>query len=88
MKGGASELPATTQSYRCRSTNLAGHPVLLRATFETSSTHLDTMRDLKQVNSLLATIAYPVLEQQGLLGRSRLRTASHLAGQSLKPLVS
>ena len=40
---------------------------------ETSSIHLDTIRDLKQVNSLLAAIAYPVLEQQGLLSYSRLK---------------
>lgn len=40
---------------------------------ETSSIHLDTIRDLKQVNSLLAAIAYPVLEERGLLSQSRLR---------------
>jgi phosphate:Na+ symporter len=40
---------------------------------ETSSLHLDTIRDLKQINSLLASIAYPVLEEQGLLRGSRLR---------------
>jgi len=40
---------------------------------ETSSIHLDTIRDLKQINSLLASIAYPVLEEQGLLRGSRLQ---------------
>ena len=40
---------------------------------ETSSIHLDTIRDLKQINSLLASMAYPVLEEQGLLTGSRLR---------------
>jgi phosphate:Na+ symporter len=40
---------------------------------ETSSIHLDTIRDLKQINSLLASIAYPVLEEQGLLRGSRLK---------------
>lgn len=40
---------------------------------ETSSIHLDTIRDLKQINSLLASMAYPVLEEQGLLGSSRLK---------------
>jgi phosphate:Na+ symporter len=40
---------------------------------ETSSIHLDTIRDLKQINSLLASIAYPVLEEQGLLSGSRLK---------------
>lgn len=39
---------------------------------ETSSIHLDTIRDLKQINSLLASIAYPVLEERGLLRTSRL----------------
>lgn len=42
---------------------------------ETSSLHLDTIRDLKQINSLLASIAYPVLEEHGLLGHTRLRAA-------------
>ena len=40
---------------------------------ETSSIHLDTIRDLKQINSLLASIAYPVLEEHGLLSGSRLK---------------
>ena len=40
---------------------------------ETSSIHLDTIRDLKQINSLLASIAYPVLEERGLLQGSRLK---------------
>jgi phosphate:Na+ symporter len=40
---------------------------------ETSSIHLDTIRDLKQINSLLASMAYPVLEEQGLLSGTRLR---------------
>ncbi|TPI08685.1 Na/Pi cotransporter family protein [Mesorhizobium sp. B4-1-3] len=42
---------------------------------ETSSIHLDTIRDLKQINSLLASIAYPVLEERGLLGASRLKAS-------------
>lgn len=41
---------------------------------ETSAIHLDTIRDLKQINSLLASMAYPVLEEQGLLGGTRLKT--------------
>jgi phosphate:Na+ symporter len=40
---------------------------------ETSSIHLDTIRDLKQINSLLASMAYPVLEDKGLLSGSRLK---------------
>lgn len=42
---------------------------------ETSSIHLDTIRDLKQINSLLASMAYPVLEERGLLSGSRLKAS-------------
>ncbi len=42
---------------------------------ETSSIHLDTIRDLKQINSLLASMAYPVLEEHGMLRESRLRAS-------------
>lgn len=41
---------------------------------ETSSIHLDTIRDLKQINSLLTSMAYPVLEEHGLLSSSRLKS--------------
>ncbi|MEP6563657.1 MAG: Na/Pi cotransporter family protein [Mesorhizobium sp.] len=55
----------------------ASHFVRLRdgttRSVETSSIHLDTIRDLKQINSLLASMAYPVLEERGLLTGSRLK---------------
>lgn len=44
-----------------------------RQSIETSSIHLDTLRDLKQINSLLTSMAYPVLEERGLLRGSRLQ---------------
>ncbi len=44
-------------------------------TAETSSLHLDLLRDLKRVNAhLVAAAAYPVLKEQGELLRSRVRT--------------
>ncbi|TPW30282.1 Na/Pi cotransporter family protein [Pararhizobium mangrovi] len=43
---------------------------------ETSTIHLDTIRDLKQINSLLATIAYPFLEREGALSTTRLRNTA------------
>lgn len=46
---------------------------------ETSTIHLDTVRDLKQINSLIVSLAYPVLEAEGLLRQSRL---SEEAGES------
>lgn len=42
---------------------------------ETSTIHLDTIRDLKEINSLLASMAYPVLEEHGLLSGSRLKAS-------------
>jgi phosphate:Na+ symporter len=40
---------------------------------ETSSLHLDVLRDMKRINSHIASAAYPVLERQGELLSSRLR---------------
>jgi phosphate:Na+ symporter len=41
---------------------------------ETSSLHLDILRDLKRINSHLISVAYPILEQAGELRASRLAT--------------
>ncbi|MFN4311731.1 MAG: Na/Pi cotransporter family protein [Ferrovibrio sp.] len=40
---------------------------------ETSSIHLDIIRDLKRINSHLTAVAYPILEQAGELAATRLR---------------
>ncbi|WDZ78281.1 Na/Pi cotransporter family protein [Ensifer adhaerens] len=40
---------------------------------QTSSLHLDMLRDLKRVNAHIASVAYPILEENGLLTESRLR---------------
>jgi phosphate:Na+ symporter len=40
---------------------------------ETSSIHLDVIRDLKRINSHLTSVAYPILEAHGELRESRLR---------------
>jgi phosphate:Na+ symporter len=40
---------------------------------ETSSIHLDIIRDLKRINSHLTSVAYPILEGVGELAQSRLR---------------
>jgi len=42
---------------------------------ETSSLHLDIISDFKRLNSLFCAAAYPVLEEAGLLGRSRMHEA-------------
>jgi phosphate:Na+ symporter len=40
---------------------------------ETSSLHLDVLRDLKRIHSHVCSLAYPVLEAAGELQRSRLK---------------
>ncbi|CAH1652950.1 Na/Pi cotransporter family protein [Chelatococcus asaccharovorans] len=39
---------------------------------QTSSLHLDILRDLKRINAHIAAIAYPILKESGLLRESRL----------------
>jgi len=46
------------------------------ASVETSSLHLDILRDLKRINAHLASVAYPILETKGELDESRLRDAA------------
>ena len=43
---------------------------------ETSSLHLDVLRDLKRINSHLTSVAYPILDTAGELRQSRLQTRS------------
>ena len=40
---------------------------------ETSSIHMDIVRDLKRINGHLTSVAYPILEEAGELAASRLR---------------
>lgn len=40
---------------------------------ETSSLHLDVIRDLKRINSHLTSVAYPILDAAGELSRTRLK---------------
>jgi phosphate:Na+ symporter len=43
------------------------------ASLETSTLHLDILRDLKRINAHVTSIAYPILEATGELRQSRLR---------------
>ena len=43
---------------------------------ETSSLHIDLISELKRINSLLCSVAYPILESAGALAPSRLRAAT------------
>lgn len=43
---------------------------------QTSSLHLDMLRDLKRINAHIVSVAHPILDESGLLNESRLRTAA------------
>jgi phosphate:Na+ symporter len=45
---------------------------------ETSSIHMDVIRDLKRINGHLVSVAYPILEAAGELADTRLKTAQPL----------
>ena len=40
---------------------------------ETSSLHLDLLSDLRRINSHICSVAYPILEQAGVLSKTRLK---------------
>lgn len=42
---------------------------------QTSSLHLDMLRDLKRINAHVASVAYPILDEDGMLVESRLKAA-------------
>ncbi|KYB45365.1 hypothetical protein AB664_08820 [Brucella anthropi] len=41
----------------------------------TSSIHLDMLRDLKRINAHIVSVAYPIMEEAGLLSDSRVVSA-------------
>ncbi|WP_425066409.1 Na/Pi cotransporter family protein [Reyranella sp.] len=50
---------------------------------ETSSIHMDVIRDLKRINGHFTTVAYPILEAAGELAETRLKTtAAEPAGRA------
>src|SRR5262245_45807124 len=52
---------------------------------ETSSIHMDVIRDLKRINGHLASVAYPILEVAGELADTRLKTAPEPTGIHTAP---
>jgi phosphate:Na+ symporter len=76
-----------TDKAALRSTELAvaeSHLARLRdgrpESIESSSLHLDILRDLKRIHSHICSVAYPVLERAGELQASRLREADPDSG--------
>jgi phosphate:Na+ symporter len=62
---------------RLESESAERHMERLRAqrteTVETSGMHLDVLRDLKRVNAHLISVAYPILDDLGVLRDTRLK---------------
>ena len=55
---------------------------------ETSSLHLDLISDLKRINSHICSIAYPILEQAGVLAKTRLKEAPAPGSEVETPLAA
>lgn len=53
--------------------------------FETSSLHLDLLRDLKRITAHLVSAAHPILDEEGLLFESRLRSGKTVEGDAPGP---
>jgi phosphate:Na+ symporter len=64
-------------NYEKHLTRLANQTV---QSMETSALHLDLMRDLKRINSHFCSVAYPILEEAGVLSESRVRAVMHERG--------
>jgi phosphate:Na+ symporter len=54
---------------------------------ETSSLHLDVLRDLKRIHSHICSVAYPVLEVAGELQPNRLKDSDSAVAVETAPLV-
>jgi phosphate:Na+ symporter len=63
---------------------LAGNTV---ESIETSSLHLDLISDLRRINSHICSIAYPILEEAGVLARTRLKTDTEVASERAAPVT-
>jgi phosphate:Na+ symporter len=61
---------------------LAGNTV---DSIETSSLHLDLISDLRRINSHICSIAYPILEEAGVLARTRLKTQEEVPAERAAP---
>jgi len=54
---------------------LAGNTI---DSIETSSLHLDLIADLRRINSHICSVAYPILEEAGVLARTRLKSPDNV----------
>ncbi len=76
-------MAAKVEIRRLEASSSARHLERVRAwrseTLDTSTLHLDILRDLKRINAHLASVAVPILEGRGELGESRLLPQAHEA---------
>ncbi|HVF62671.1 MAG TPA: Na/Pi cotransporter family protein [Casimicrobiaceae bacterium] len=61
---------------------LAGNTI---ESIETSSLHLDLISDMRRINSHFCSVAYPILEQAGVLARTRLMTPAVEESKAVPP---
>jgi phosphate:Na+ symporter len=61
---------------------LAGNTI---ESIETSSLHLDLISDMRRINSHFCSVAYPILEQAGVLARTRLMTPATVEAAPPEP---
>jgi phosphate:Na+ symporter len=52
---------------------------------DSSSLHLDVLRDLKRIHSHICAVAYPILDAAGELAPSRLKSAEPVTATSIDP---
>jgi len=64
---------------------LAGNTI---ESIETSSLHLDLISDLRRINSHICSIAYPILEEAGVLARTRLKTQDEAPAERVAAAAS
>ena len=77
-RAGAARAEGAVPRPRARVRRLAprrASPATRCESIETSSLHLDLISDLKRINSHICSIAYPILEEAGVLARTRLKDA-------------
>lgn len=87
---GAQALIAEKVEFRARELAYAGTHLQRLAwntpeSIETSSLHLDLISEMKRINSLLCSVAYPILESAGVLSSSRLKLEPEPRHQERQP---
>ncbi|WP_244271904.1 PhoU domain-containing protein [Pseudovibrio denitrificans] len=74
--------------YKSREAHLRRLSQNRKSSRTTSSIHLETISDLKYLNALLTTVAYPIVEGEGELLRSRLANEPQKSQSDMLPAAT